>query len=171
MTLETSQAKFLAHPTASPESALLFSPPEVVMHFRGTCLIAVAAGLLGGCYHATIETGLPPSPQVIDQGFASGWIYGLVPPKTVTTASKCPSGVAKVETELSFVNQLVSLLTLGIYTPMHIRVTCAAGPSASAGARMSVEQGADTSAIQGRFAIAAEQAARQRVPVLVQFEP
>lgn len=171
MTLQDAQAKVFAHPQHPKRTPLLFSPPEVVMHFHGICLIAVAAGLLGGCYHATIETGLPPSPQVIDQGFASGWIYGLVPPKTVTAASKCPSGVAKVETELSFVNQLVSFLTLGIYTPMHIRVTCAAGPSASAGARLSVEQGADTSAIQSRFAIAAEQAATHRVPVLVQFEP
>jgi hypothetical protein len=30
-----------------------------------------------------------------------------------------------VETRLSFLNQLVGFLTLGIYTPMDIRVTCA----------------------------------------------
>ncbi|HJR15885.1 MAG TPA: Bor family protein [Gemmatimonadales bacterium] len=140
------------------------------MRFLRVSLPIVAAALLGACYHATIETGLPPSPQVIDQGFASGWIYGLVPPKTVTTASKCPSGVAKVETELSFVNQLVSFLTLGIYTPMHIRVTCAAGPSASARSKVSIQSGADTVAVQRGFAIAAEQAAREHLPVLVQFQ-
>jgi hypothetical protein len=80
-----------------------------------------------GCYHATIETGASPSAEVISKSFASGWIYGLVPPSTVSTAAKCPAGAAKVETQLSFVNQLVSLLTLGIYTPMAIKVTCAAG--------------------------------------------
>jgi hypothetical protein len=37
--------------------------------------------------------------------------------------------VARVETQLSFANQLVGLLTLGIYTPMDIRVTCAASRS------------------------------------------
>jgi hypothetical protein len=59
----------------------------------------------------------------------SGWILGLVPPSTVSTAAKCPAGPAKAETQLSFVNQLVSFLTLGIYTPMAIKVTCAAaGP-------------------------------------------
>jgi hypothetical protein len=135
----------------------------------------VAPVLLAGCYHATIETGLPPSAQVIDQTFASAWIYGLVPPKTVTTASKCPSGVAKVETEHSFVNQLVGILTLGIYTPMHIKVTCAAASSASGDGTadhqtVSVEKGADAMTIRAQFAVAAARAAEAYMPVLVQFE-
>jgi hypothetical protein len=146
------------------------------MPFRRVGLTTVAALLLGACYHATVETGLPPSAQVIDQGFASGWIYGLVPPKTVATASRCPTGVAKVETELSFVNQLVSFLTLGIYTPMHIRVTCAAPASGSIdgsaeAATVAVETGADTPMIQARFAQAAVTAAETRQIVLVRFEP
>jgi hypothetical protein len=93
--------------------------------------LSVAACLAGstGCYHATIETGAPPSPVTVEKGFASGWIYGLVPPSTVSTAEKCPNGPAKVETKLSFVNQLVGFLTLGIYTPMAIKVTCAAAAS------------------------------------------
>jgi hypothetical protein len=82
--------------------------------------------LLAGCYHATVETGVTPSTVVIDKSFASAWIYGLVPPSTVSTAEKCPNGVAKVETQHTFLNQLVGALTLGIYTPMQIRVTCAA---------------------------------------------
>jgi hypothetical protein len=82
---------------------------------------------LVGCYRATIDTGVKPSNVVIEKRWASGWIFGLVPPSTVETAAKCPSGVAKVETKLSFVNQLVSFVTLSIYTPMKIRVTCAEG--------------------------------------------
>lgn len=77
------------------------------------------------CYHATVETGLTPSTVVVEKAWASGWIYGLVPPSTIQTQSRCASGVAKVETQLSFLNQLVSGLTLGIYTPMAIKVTCA----------------------------------------------
>jgi hypothetical protein len=86
---------------------------------------------LTACYHATVETGATPSTVVIDKSFASSWIYGLVPPSTVSTTSKCPNGVAKVETQHTFVNQLVGFLTLGIYTPMQIKVTCATGASAS----------------------------------------
>jgi hypothetical protein len=81
--------------------------------------------LSSGCYHATIETGLPASDQVISKSFASCWIYGLIPPGVVQSASQCPNGVSKVETSLSFVNYIVSGLTCGIYTPMSIKVTCA----------------------------------------------
>ena len=87
-----------------------------------------------GCYHATIETGLTPSPQTIEQPFAASFIGGLVPPSTVETASKCPNGVAKVETQLSFLNWVVSAVTLSIFTPMDIKVTCAAGAGSSGAA-------------------------------------
>jgi len=92
------------------------------------------AGLLAAsvaCYHATIETGLAPSNRVVEKPFASAWINGLVPPSPISTISQCPNGAAKVETQLSFVNMLVAALTASIYTPMHIKVTCAEGASAA----------------------------------------
>jgi hypothetical protein len=88
--------------------------------------LVVLVLLLPGCYHATVETGLTPSTETIEEPFASAWVYGLVPPSTIMTQMKCKHGVAKVETQLSFVNQLVGIITLGIYTPMDIKVTCAA---------------------------------------------
>lgn len=118
--------------------------------------IAVAVCLLlsvAACYHATIETGLEPSMTTIDQQWASAWVYGLVPPKLVETASKCTNGVARVQTQLSFLNQLVGFLTLGIYTPMNIKVTCAAGGSASADDASSVEIGAGASLQQKQQAL------------------
>lgn len=86
----------------------------------------VTVFLFTACYHATIETGLTPSTQTVEKHWAAGWIYGLVPPSNVETMARCPNGVARVETQLSFTNQLVNMLTLGIYTPMDITVTCAA---------------------------------------------
>jgi hypothetical protein len=41
-------------------------------------------------------------------------------------------GVAKVETEHSFLNGLVAFFTIQIYTPMHITATCSASGSAPA---------------------------------------
>ena len=40
-----------------------------------------------GCHHAVIDTGLPNSNEIIDERWASGWVFGLVPPKTVETAA------------------------------------------------------------------------------------
>jgi Bor protein len=89
-------------------------------------LLPVVCAVSMGCYHASVETGAEPSTEVINKSFASGWIYGLVPPSTISTAAKCPNGAAKVETQQSFVNGVVRILTLGIYTPMQVTVTCAA---------------------------------------------
>ena len=52
-------------------------------------------------------------------------------PSAISTAAKCTTGVAKVETQLPFVNMLVGAITFGIYTPMAIKVTCAQKSTAS----------------------------------------
>lgn len=139
-----------------------------VRRARITGLLAMM--LLPGCYHATVETGATPSTTVIRKGFASGWIYGLVPPKTVEVASQCPNGVARVETQLSFVNQLVGFLTLGIYTPMEITVTCAeAAAMSSVAPAVVVPAGASLAERQAAVEEAAARAAETGGPVLISF--
>ena len=87
--------------------------------------VILAAVLTGACFHATIETGLPASATVIQKDWAHGFIFGLVPPSTVETKAQCANGVARVETQHSFLNMLVTIITFDIYTPMAITVTCA----------------------------------------------
>ena len=124
---------------------------------------------LSGCYHATITTGLTPGTQVIDEPWAAGWVFGLVPPETVETASQCPAGVAKVETQHSFLNQVVGGLTFGIFSPMHITVTCAATSSDSAPS-ISVPEGAGQEEVIQAFDKAADDAAESGQSVFVHFE-
>ncbi len=137
----------------------------------GTLLPAVV--VLAGCYHTTIETGLPPGTQTLEKPWASSWVYGLVPPKTVETASRCPNGVAKVETQISFLNGLVALITFAIYTPMSIQVTCA-GPDTPMDEAdqntVSIRLDANIEEKQHAFHDAAILAARRGVPVLLKFE-
>lgn len=140
---------------------------------RRRAIVPTAFVLLAACWHATVETGLTPSTVVIDKAWASSWIYGLVPPKTVETASRCPDGVAKVETELTFLNQVVHILTLGIYTPMRIRVTCALASGTSAGATaaiLTVPARSGEKAVQSVFRQAADRAFQQKEVVLVHFD-
>jgi hypothetical protein len=136
---------------------------------RGLCAASLIASL--ACYHATVETGATPSTVVIDKSFASSWIYGLVPPDIVSTASKCMDGVAKVETQHTFVNQLVGFLTFGIYTPMQIKVTCATRSSASAhvGSPQIAIKGMAPAARQEAFAKAVVQAAKTRKAVYLEY--
>ncbi len=94
---------------------------------RRTLLFLTLLLFLPACYHATVSTGLSPSTVKIENKWATGWIVGLVPPDLVETMEQCPAGVAQVDTQHSFLNQLVAGLTMGIYTPMEIVVTCADG--------------------------------------------
>src|SRR5262245_35105262 len=91
-------------------------------------LLAVSAT---ACYHQVINTGRPAGTTVIDMPWVQGWLWGLVAPQPIETRAQCPSNVATVVTEMSFQNGLVSALTLGIYTPQHVTITCAAAGRAS----------------------------------------
>ena len=87
----------------------------------------VAVSLSTGCasYHAVVNTGIEPGPRKIEDKWADSYLSGLVPPDAVDADPGCgEGGVAMVETRISFLNGLVSALTLGIYTPMEIVVTC-----------------------------------------------
>lgn len=137
------------------------------MRLRAQRLLIGMVALLG-CYHATIDTGVAPSNRVIEKKWASGWIFGLVPPSPTATAAQCPSGVARVETKLSFLNQVVSFLTLSIYTPMAIRVTCAEGVITPAAAMLGPDS-ASTSAAPAGFMNEADRSAAPDLPVAVQI--
>ena len=77
----------------------------------------VAAFLLTGCFHAVIQTGRPESSDVITIKWANSFVYGLVPPPVVETAARCTNGVAKVETQQSFLNILAHIVTFGHLYP------------------------------------------------------
>src|SRR5438445_402102 len=75
-------------------------------------------------------------------------------------------------TQLSFVNQLVAFLTLDIFTPMSIKVTCAeAGRASISPTAPTIDVGANATAEQIRDAIsrAAGLSLRTGEPVYVEY--
>ena len=127
---------------------------------------AIMVVALAGCYHAVIDTGRAPSSTVIQVDWAHSFIAGLVPPAIVETASKCPNGVAKVETQHSFLNLLAQWVTFSIYSPMTITVTCASAGRGSIDGGKSVPAGTDARAAIER---AAEVSRQTGQPVYVRF--
>ncbi len=140
---------------------------------RSLWLVVVLLFLVSNaCYRATVDLEKKPSTVTIKKAWATGWIFGLVPPKIVTTAQKCPNGAAKVQTKLGFWNQVVGALTLGIYTPMNIQVTCAEASAALGTVSppdIVVREGASEEEIIQAFQAAADEAVRLGRPVIVQF--
>jgi len=94
----------------------------------GASLLALSAA---GCFHQVVNTGRPPGPTVVDKPWVSTWLWGLVAAQPIDARQQCPSGAAVITTEQSFVNGLVAVVTIGIYTPQHVTITCASGGTAS----------------------------------------
>ena len=94
-----------------------------------------------------------------------GFVYGLVIPEEFDVSEQCTTGVARVETKLSFMNRVVYLLTGGIFTPMHVTVTCAEG-SDTAEAEV-IQSGQQD--VEKAFETAARHAQLKKQPVYVQF--
>src|SRR2546430_17728830 len=110
------------HPFACAEVS-----KALLLGIIGSCPSRCRRGLLPRHGRNRIDSLQPDCREVVRVGM----VAGLIPPSTVQTASKCPNGAAKIETQLSFVNQLVAWLTAYIYTPMTIKVTCAQSRRAS----------------------------------------
>jgi hypothetical protein len=93
----------------------------------------MAMGLLTtGCFHSVIDTGLQPGPVGYEEEWETAWLIGAVPARVDATEA-CRGPWARVETQQSFLNGIVTVLTLGIYSPHQVEVTCArSGARASA---------------------------------------
>jgi len=79
---------------------------------------------LTACYHTITTTTLSPGTKVT-QEWVPTFIYGLVPGKVDAQAICRGKPIQGVETQASFLNMVVGWITIGIFTPMTVSVTCA----------------------------------------------
>ena len=84
--------------------------------------------------------------------------------------SVLPTQTRLHDTQQTFVNQLVGVLTLGIYTPMHIRVTCAQEGAGVSGSALHVPARAEERVVRATFSSAADLAVEHHRAVTVRFE-
>lgn len=132
-------------------------------------LFALALLAASGCYHAVIDTGRPASATVVSKSFAPSFIYGLVPPPALNVSQQCTSGVAKVETMHTFVEGLVAGLTFGLFTPMSMKVTCAASAPGRDDDATMVARGLSREAQDAVVANAFDRARSSAAPVYIKF--
>jgi len=110
--------------------------PYSNLPLRGIATSALVASLLlgtNGCYKATFI-----NPAVVPGETHEEWtdffIVGLVGKEEFDVREFCPGEAAKVATGGNFLTDLVTVVTLGIYAPRKVYVTCAAGPMPVPGA-------------------------------------
>jgi hypothetical protein len=94
-------------------------------------LVALALGATG-CWKATFIRDPEAVKGVERDQWVSFFVFGLVGEKTFDVRQFCPEGrIAQVRTGGNFGTGLVSFLTIGIYTPRKVYVTCAGDSRAS----------------------------------------
>jgi hypothetical protein len=130
--------------------------------------LALAAIVSTGCYHAVIETGRPAGTTVVSRPWTPTFIFGLVAAPEINVAAQCPRGIARVDTQMSFVNGLASFITLGIYTPRTVTVTCASGTASLPGRVIEVAS-TDQAARGAALDAAARLSNETGAPVFVKF--
>jgi len=92
--------------------------------------LLAACVLLTGCWQAKVTTNKEPGSTVVQDKWAPSFLYGLVGAK-VDVSGECPNGIASAERIIRVPNGIVGLITLNIYFPQTVTVTCAAGGSMS----------------------------------------
>jgi hypothetical protein len=123
------------------------------------------------CFRQVVQTGRAPSQTVVQQNWVSTWIFGLVPATPIDARAQCPSGIATVETQTSFANGLLGILTIGIWTPQTATITCAAGTAVlpTGTEVLRVAASASDAQVQDVLQQAAARASQLHRPVAVQF--
>lgn len=93
-----------------------------------------------GCYTTTIRSGRPINPQPVmqqdgdevieyDGKWHHGFIAGMVEVGGNYNLDRiCPQGWAEIKTETSFVNVVVTAVTMGVYTPQSVTIKCSLVP-------------------------------------------
>ena len=96
------------------------------MRFIRFAAALMAVVVISGCYHTTVNTGKAPGSQTISDDWHTNWFFGIIPGADID-ASSCKGGVAKVETQQSFLNGLVGAFVGIVWAPNSVMVTCASG--------------------------------------------
>ncbi|HTP51039.1 MAG TPA: hypothetical protein VMK42_10100 [Anaeromyxobacteraceae bacterium] len=91
-------------------------------------LLSALLLLATGCFHVNYVTTKPQAPAPAYDGWHSDVVWGLVEVSDPVDVPKlCPNGFARIESQLTFVQGLVQYLTIGLYNPQNVTVTCVSG--------------------------------------------
>jgi hypothetical protein len=95
-------------------------------HWVSCCAVACLA-MTAGCYKATFYRDPQLTSGDQHEEWTNFYLFGLVGTETIDVGRYCPpNSVAMVRTGANAGTGFVSIITLGIYTPHKVYVTCAA---------------------------------------------
>jgi hypothetical protein len=99
----------------------------------GVALALAAMSSTAGCYKATfVEDPSAVRQEPTHEEWSNHYVFGLVGDKEYDTREWCPEGVSMARTGGNVGTSALTIVTLGIYAPRKVYVTCAERQVASA---------------------------------------
>lgn len=136
----------------------MFGKTKGVWRLLLLCLLFGQAG----CYRASFYTDPKLVRGLEHDEWTNFYLFGLAGTAEIDVRNFCEGkSIAEVKTGGNFATSLVSALTIGIYTPRKIYVTCAAGPAKSRFSSQKLQLDLDGDGLPVRAVIASEDGQRQ----------
>lgn len=88
--------------------------------------LLVALTAMAGCYKAQYKTGLPAG-KTVHSAKVTHFAWGMAGGGEQDYSAMCPSGVAEVHQQKTFVDVLLTSFTGALYSPTSVEVVCAEG--------------------------------------------
>ena len=99
----------------------------------GLVLALATLSATAGCYKATfVEDPSAAKREPTHEEWSNHYVFGLVGDKEYDTRDWCPNGIAMARTGGNVGTSSLTIVTLGIYAPRKVYVTCADGQVAAA---------------------------------------
>lgn len=86
--------------------------------------LTTCAALAAGCFKVTYQNPLLPPNGVTHDGTSGFFIAGLVGDARIPAYQLCPGGVSRIQTGLTFGDLVLTVITIGIYTPRSYEIDC-----------------------------------------------
>lgn len=120
-----------SHPLASLEGGGHRPPNPRSARLAALRFASLAAlFLLSGCYKATFvaDARVPDDVEPTHEEWNDFFLFGTTGTANTDVRSHCPGGAAVVRTGGNVGTTLLAIVTLGIYTPRKVYITCAPSP-------------------------------------------
>lgn len=95
------------------------------LSFLGMIATLAGAMTISGCYKATfVEDAHAAKREPTHEEWVDHWLFGTVGEEKFDTRQWCPSGTAAVRTGGNAGTTALTIVTIGIYAPRKVYVTC-----------------------------------------------
>ncbi|MCA9493205.1 MAG: hypothetical protein KC621_24910 [Myxococcales bacterium] len=93
---------------------------------RSFVVAAALSSMLPGCYSAKMYSANATASRTERTAVVNSFLFGIVPVNDVNLDALCgEKGFAQVKTSINGWGLLASTVTMGLYTPITVRATCA----------------------------------------------